>query len=77
MFDNDRYKVWSFCSDQKASLGLKTGCTESGTIWQIFVKLRKRSIEALNGLIRKCAQNEKICENTLENLPLIPFCSDF
>ena len=44
VFDNDRYKVWAYCSDQKASLELKTGGNISLSLVHLHVKLRKRNI---------------------------------
>jgi hypothetical protein len=50
VFDNDRYKVLAYFSDQKASFETE------GIFGQIHVKLSKRSIEVLNGLNRKFAK---------------------
>ena len=51
--------------------------TESGTFCQIHVKLRKRSIEVLDGLVREISQIQNVFDNTLTNLNVFAFNSVF
>ena len=59
VFDNDRHNVLAYYSDQNSSFEIKAGgkvqFMESSTFLQMHIKLRKRSIEVLDGLVRKFA----------------------
>jgi hypothetical protein len=49
--------------------------TASGPFWEINIKLRKRSIKVLDGLVRKFAWIYEMCENTLKLLNIFAFNS--
>ena len=64
---------WELTKSMSLSLGPKSiigaqdmwqNFTESGTFGQIPVKLRKRNIDVLVGLVRKFAEISKKCKNT-------------
>ena len=53
MFDNDRHKVWAYCSDQKSSLELKTGGRISLSMVR-FDKYMKSENNCLGSLSLNC-----------------------
>ena len=58
VFDTERHKVRAYCLEHKASLDQKTG-GKIHQVWSIFrntCQNKKRSIEVLDGIVRKLAQ---------------------
>jgi hypothetical protein len=70
VFDNDRHKVWDYCSDKKSSLELKT----VGSLVHFDKYMLNKDFWWPR---QKISSNLENLWNTMENLNIFPFNSDF